>query len=83
MEDLLKMFPQEDRIYRLRCVEAWSMVIPWRGFPLASLLKVVEPDGCKYVATPALLDPERFPGGAISSTRGPTRKGCALTRRWF
>jgi len=36
IEDLLKMFPQEDRIYRLRCVEAWSMVIPWQGFPLAT-----------------------------------------------
>jgi len=43
IEDLLKMFPQEERIYRLRCVEAWSMVIPWNGFPLASLLKEVEP----------------------------------------
>src|SRR5262245_14496612 len=43
IDDLRKMFPQEERIYRLRCVEAWSMVIPWTGFPLASLLKVVEP----------------------------------------
>src|SRR5215208_6813355 len=43
IEDLLKKFPQEERIYRLRCVEAWSMVIPWNGFPLASLLKEVEP----------------------------------------
>jgi sulfoxide reductase catalytic subunit YedY len=43
IEDLLKLIPQEERIYRLRCVEAWSMVIPWQGFPLASLLKLVEP----------------------------------------
>ena len=43
IEDLLRKFPQEERIYRLRCVEAWSMVIPWTGFPLASLLKEVEP----------------------------------------
>jgi sulfoxide reductase catalytic subunit YedY len=63
MEDLLKMFPQEDRIYRLRCVEAWSMVIPWQGFPLASLLKVVEPTlDAKYVAFTSLQDPEQFPG---------------------
>ena len=58
MEDLLKMFPQEDRIYRLRCVEAWSMVIPWQGFPLASLLKAVEPTlDAKYVAFTTLMDP--------------------------
>jgi sulfoxide reductase catalytic subunit YedY len=63
MEDLLKMFPQEDRIYRLRCVEAWSMVIPWQGFPLASLLKAVEPAlDAKYVAFTTLMDPEQFPG---------------------
>ena len=63
MEDLLKMFPQEDRIYRLRCVEAWSMVIPWQGFPLASLLKAVEPTlDAKYVAFTTLLDPGQFPG---------------------
>src|SRR4030095_8867033 len=43
IEDLLKKFPQEERIYRLRCVEAWSMVIPWHGFPLASLLNRLEP----------------------------------------
>ena len=43
IDDLLKMYPQEERIYRLRCVEAWSMVIPWNGFSLASLLKEVEP----------------------------------------
>ena len=57
IEDLLKMFPQEDRIYRLRCVEAWSMVIPWQGFPLASLLKVVQPtSAAKYVRFTTLMD---------------------------
>ena len=51
IEDLLKDFPQEERIYRLRCVEAWSMVIPWEGFTLASLLKMVEPTSdAKYRA---------------------------------
>ena len=64
MEDLLKMFPQEDRIYRLRCVEAWSMVIPWRGFPLASLLKEVEPlMDAKYVAFTTLMDPSNSRAG--------------------
>jgi len=63
MEDLLKMFQQEDGIYRLRCVEAWSMVIPWQGFPLASLLKAVEPTlDAQYVAFTTLLDPGQFPG---------------------
>ena len=57
IDDLLKMFPQEDRIYRLRCVEAWSMVIPWQGFPLASLLKEVQPTlDAKYVRFLTLMD---------------------------
>src|SRR5688500_511148 len=50
VEDRLNKFPQEERIYRLRCVEAWSMVIPWEGFPLGSLLNEVEPTSdAKYV----------------------------------
>ena len=65
IEDLLKMFPQEDRIYRLRCVEAWSMVIPWQGFPLASLLKVVQPtSAAKYVRFTTLMDQTQFPAEA-------------------
>ena len=62
VEDLLKKFPQEERIYRLRCVEAWSMVIPWLGFPLASLLKEVEPtSGAKFVRFETLMDTKQFP----------------------
>jgi sulfoxide reductase catalytic subunit YedY len=62
LEDLLKLFPAEERIYRLRCVEAWSMVIPWTGFPLASLLKEVEPTGdAKYVAFQTALDDKHMP----------------------
>ncbi len=62
IDTLIKMFPQQDRIYRLRCVEAWSMVIPWRGFPLASLLKMVEPtSSAKYVHFVTLEDRSRFP----------------------
>lgn len=50
IEDLLKLAPLEERIYRMRCVEGWSMVIPWVGLPLASLLKAVEPQGsAKFV----------------------------------
>ena len=62
IEDLLK-FPMEERIYRLRCVEGWSMVIPWVGFSLAELLKRVEPTGnAKYVAFQTLNDPKQMPG---------------------
>jgi sulfoxide reductase catalytic subunit YedY len=63
IEDLLRLFPQEERIYRLRCVEAWSMVIPWNGFPLASLLDMVEPaSDAKYVRFETVYRPEEMPG---------------------
>ncbi|RME49567.1 MAG: protein-methionine-sulfoxide reductase catalytic subunit MsrP, partial [Caldilineae bacterium] len=63
VDDLLKKFTQQERIYRLRCVEAWSMVIPWVGFPLAELLREVEPTSkAKYVRFEALYDPKAMPG---------------------
>ncbi|HET8578195.1 MAG TPA: protein-methionine-sulfoxide reductase catalytic subunit MsrP [Methylomirabilota bacterium] len=63
IEEILKLAPLEERVYRLRCVEAWSMVIPWIGFPLSVLLKRVEPTGAaKYVEFSTLVDPEQFPG---------------------
>ena len=63
VEDLRKKYAQEDRIYRLRCVEGWSMVIPWMGFPLSKLLKEVEPTSdAKYVRFQSLLDPKQMPG---------------------
>ena len=63
IDELIKLFPLEERVYALRCVEAWSMVIPWIGFPLASLLKRVEPNGqAKFVEFTTLLDPSQFPG---------------------
>ena len=63
VEDLLSRFPQEERIYRLRCVEAWSMVIPWTGFPLASLLKEVEPTSdAKFVRFETVYRPEEMRG---------------------
>ena len=61
IDELLK-FPLEQRIYRLRCVEGWSMVIPWIGFPLQKLLEKVEPTSqARYVAFQTLLDPQRMP----------------------
>lgn len=63
IDDIRKEFDIEERIYRLRCVEAWSMVIPWMGFPLAKLLEKVEPTSeAKYVRFETLLDPSLMPG---------------------
>ena len=63
LDDILSAVTLEDRIYRLRCVEAWSMVIPWRGFPLRDLINRVEPTGnARYVEFHTLLDPEQMPG---------------------
>jgi sulfoxide reductase catalytic subunit YedY len=62
IDDLLKLAPTEQRIYRMRCVEAWSMVIPWDGFSLSKVLDAVQPlSSAKYVAFQTLMDPERFP----------------------
>jgi len=63
LDDLLAPHAVEDRVYRLRCVEAWSMVIPWRGIQLSELLKRFEPTSrARYVAFETLLDPEQMPG---------------------
>ena len=63
LDELLRKFPQEERVYRLRCVEAWSMVVPWVGFPLAALLNEVEPTSqAKYVRFETLYDPQQMPG---------------------
>jgi sulfoxide reductase catalytic subunit YedY len=63
IEDLLKLSPMEERIYRLRCVEGWSMVIPWVGYSLAELIKRVEPLGnAKYVEFISQADPKTMPG---------------------
>jgi sulfoxide reductase catalytic subunit YedY len=62
LDDLIKLAPLEDRVYRFRCVEAWSMIIPWLGSPLKRLLDEVEPMGsAKYVAFTTLFDPQRMP----------------------
>jgi sulfoxide reductase catalytic subunit YedY len=62
-DQLLRTFPLEERIYRMRCVEAWSMVIPWVGFPLADLVRRVQPTSrAKFVAFTTVHDPNRLPG---------------------
>lgn len=63
MEEILQKFPQEERIYRMRCVEAWSMVIPWLGFPLSQLLNEVGPTSqARFVRFETLYDPRQMPG---------------------
>ena len=81
LEDLMKAYPAEERIYRMRCVEAWSMVIPWDGFPLAALLKAVEPtSAAKYVAFESVVRPEEMPGqqGGFQSLPWPYVEGLRL-----
>jgi sulfoxide reductase catalytic subunit YedY len=63
LDELLRLAPMEERIYRLRCVEGWSMVIPWVGYPIAELIRRVEPTGnAKYVQFETLADPAQMPG---------------------
>ncbi len=79
IEDLLKKFPQEERIYRLRCVEAWSMVIPWIGFSLSSLLKEAEPTSdAKFVRFETLLDKKQFPHEGSHLYPWPYQEGLRL-----
>jgi sulfoxide reductase catalytic subunit YedY len=81
LEDILKGVTLEERIYRMRCVEGWSMVIPWVGFPLTDLLKRVEPQGsAKYVAFETLVRPEEMPGqkGFFQSLDWPYVEGLRL-----
>jgi len=76
--DLLA-FPQEERIYRMRCVEAWSMVIPWIGFPLSKLLEVVEPtDEAAYVRFETIVDPDQMPGQRGGGLPWPYVEGLRL-----
>lgn len=78
IDELLK-FPLEQRIYRLRCVEGWSMVIPWIGFPLNKLLQKVEPTSqARYVAFQTLLDPNRMPNQRTGVLKWPYVEGLRL-----
>jgi sulfoxide reductase catalytic subunit YedY len=79
MDDILKIAPPEERIYRMRCVEAWSMVVPWAGYPLSKLLEVVEPTSeAKYVAFETLLDRTRMPGQKSDVLKWPYVEGLRL-----
>jgi methionine sulfoxide reductase catalytic subunit len=76
---ILKIAPLEERIYRLRCVEAWSMVIPWIGFPLNALIKMVEPTSkAKYVAFETFYDPKQMPEGRYAGIAFPYREGLRM-----
>jgi len=81
LDTLMKTFPAEERVYRMRCVEAWSMVIPWDGFQLSKLLDLVEPLGsAKYVAFETIVRPSEMPGqaGSFQSLNWPYVEGLRL-----
>jgi sulfoxide reductase catalytic subunit YedY len=79
LETLLGRHALEERIYRLRCVEAWSMVIPWVGVPLAALLTGMQPSSrAKYVAFETLVDPEQMPGQRRAVLSWPYREGLRI-----
>jgi sulfoxide reductase catalytic subunit YedY len=79
LDELIKIAPLEERIYRLRCVEGWSMVIPWVGFPLKALLEQVEPQSnARYVAFETLFDPKRMPNQRTGVLDWPYVEGLRL-----
>jgi sulfoxide reductase catalytic subunit YedY len=79
LEDLLRPHPLEERTYRLRCVEAWSMVIPWIGVPLADVISRLEPTSkARYVAFETLHDAEQMPGQRRSALDWPYREGLRI-----
>ncbi len=79
LEDFLAPQRMEDRVYRLRCVEAWSMVVPWRGFPLADLIRRVEPTGdAKFVELRTIVRPEQMPGQRTRILNWPYVEGLRM-----
>jgi sulfoxide reductase catalytic subunit YedY len=79
LDDLLNIAPAEERVYRMRCVEGWSMVVPWDGFSLSKLLDRVQPlASAKYVAFTTLLDPSRFPGQTDAVLNWPYVEGLRI-----
>ncbi len=79
LDDLKRKFPSEERVYRLRCVEGWSMVIPWVGLPLARLLRDVEPtSNAGFVRFETLDDPKRLPREASPAYPWPYQEGLRL-----
>ncbi|MCH7822446.1 MAG: protein-methionine-sulfoxide reductase catalytic subunit MsrP [Proteobacteria bacterium] len=78
-EDFIKPFDLEERIYRMRCVEAWSMVIPWVGISLADVIKHLQPNSkARYVAFETLHDPSQMPGQRRRSLNWPYREGLTI-----
>jgi sulfoxide reductase catalytic subunit YedY len=79
LEDFLAPHRMEDRVYRLRCVEAWSMVVPWRGFPLADLIRRVEPTGdAKFVEFKTIVRPSQMPGQRTNVLSWPYVEGLRM-----
>jgi sulfoxide reductase catalytic subunit YedY len=79
LDEIHALAPPEERVYRMRCVEGWSMVIPWAGFPLKALLDQVEPlSNAMYVAFETLVDPERMPGQRAATLDWPYVEGLRL-----
>ena len=79
IDDLLKLAPLEERIYRMRCVEGWSMVIPWIGYPLSEIVKRAQPTGnAKYVQFISLADPKQMPGIAEPIIDWPYSEGLRM-----
>ena len=79
MEEIVEMFPSEERIYKLRCVEGWSMVIPWLGFPLNKILKKVSPTNkAKFVKFISILDPEQMIGQKFPILDWPYKEGLRI-----
>jgi len=79
LEDILKPHPLEERIYRLRCVEAWSMVVPWVGFSLADLVKRFQPTSkAKFVVFETLFDPKQMPGQSRRLLEWPYREALRM-----
>ncbi len=78
-DDLIKKYELEERIYRLRCVEAWSMVIPWIGFELRNIIREVKPMyNAKYLAFESIHDPENLPGQKRNILKWPYREGLRM-----
>ena len=79
MDEILEMFPSEERIYKLRCVEGWSMVIPWLGFPLNKILKKALPTNkAKFVKFISVLDPEQMIGQRFPILDWPYKEGLRI-----
>ncbi len=79
IDEIRQRITQEERTYRMRCVEAWSLVIPWAGFPLAALIDLVRPTSeAKYVAFTSLHDPQRMPNQVLGELQWPYKEGLRM-----